>query len=84
MESNALFIRMGYKIASGLSYGTHLLLYKNENEHSIYAVFILSTYELSWRCVLGINRTCSSANKVLLILDPRLKSCICVKRWKPF
>jgi tRNA splicing endonuclease len=75
MESHALkrqalarhFAEQGFRVDDGLKYGVDLLLYTDEVErvHSKYGVLIHR--EHTFLDLIGVQRTCSSANKTLVV-----------------
>ena len=81
----------GWIVRSGLNYGTDYVLYRTspDEEHAEYAVLVLALglpedSQISWRRVLGINRSCAGARKRLLIatVDAQQSlSIIKVERW---
>lgn len=61
----------GWIVRSGLNYGTDFVLYRHspETQHAEYAVRVVDAgarQDLDWRGLLGINRSCAGAKKVLI------------------
>jgi tRNA-intron lyase len=61
----------GWVVRSGLNYGTDFVLYRNspDTEHAEYAVVAIdgsagTDPDMTWRRLLGINRSCVGAKKV--------------------
>ncbi|KAH9411768.1 putative tRNA-intron endonuclease [Ordospora pajunii] len=62
------FIKDGFVIGDGLKYGVDLLLYTDDPSkvHSRYGVLIDDGY--SMQDIIGIQRTCASANKEMVLV----------------
>lgn len=84
-------LRRRWVVRSGINYGTDFVLYRAspDTEHAEYAVLVFgeqsdSDRAVSWRTLLGINRSCVGAKKRLLVAtvgtDVRLTE---VGRWIP-
>lgn len=61
------FRKAGWVVRSGLNYGVDFVLYRAspDEEHARFAVLVLEAQEaLSWRRLLGTNRSCVGAKKV--------------------
>lgn len=63
----------GWVVRSGLNYGTDFVLYESspDKEHAEYAVLVLDEEDeadrrIRWRRLLGINRSCVGAKKVII------------------
>ena len=66
-----LLRQKGFVVHSGINYGTDFVLYRKDPDlvHAEHSVVVLDADDrnFTWRTAVGINRSCASAKKTLLI-----------------